>query len=115
MLTIINRSTGQVIGDKIKYADSFFLRLKGLLFCEFLAPGEGILIDPCSSVHSFGMKIIIDIAFLDHNFRVLKTVSNMRPGRTAGQKKARYVLEMPSGTNEVKGIKVGDLLLMIKY
>lgn len=109
ILKIISQSNGVIVGDRIKYAGTFLLRLKGLLFCKSLAPGEGLLLYPCSSVHSFGMKISIDIVFLEQNLHVLKTVSHMRPGFTAQQKGARYVLEMAVGTIEAKGIRVGDI------
>lgn len=109
-LKIINNSTGTLIGDKIKYAGTFFLRLKGLLGCTFLEPGAGLLLYPCSSVHSFGMKISIDVLFLDENLRVLRTVPWMKPGLTARQKGARFVLELKAGTIERLGIKTGDIL-----
>jgi len=112
ILKIINQSDSEIIGDRIKYARTFLQRLKGLLFCECLSPGEGLLLYPCSSVHSFGMRISIDVVFLDRNLHVLKTVSHMRPGLTAQQKEAKYVLEMAAGIIKEKGIKVGDTLSM---
>ncbi|MGI6685614.1 MAG: DUF192 domain-containing protein [Bacillota bacterium] len=112
-LIIFNDTTGKIIGDKIKYAGSFFLRLKGLLFCKSLSPGEGLFLDPCSSVHSFGMKIIIDVVFLDEKFRVLKIVPQMKANQVVSQKRARYVLELKEGTISKLGISVGDTLKVL--
>jgi len=109
-LIIINNATGVVIGDKIKYAGTFFLRLKGLLGCKSLNPGEGLLLHPCSAVHSFGMKLPIDVLFLDQNLCVIKIVPRMKPGLTARQKGASYVLELMAGAVEELGIKEGEKL-----
>jgi len=110
LVKIINNSTGVLIGDRIKYAGTFFLRLKGLLGCKSLAPGEGLLLHPCSAVHTFGMKIPLDLLFLDQNFSVLQVVTGLAPGFTARQKGARFVLELRAGIVEELGIRVGDSL-----
>lgn len=54
------------IGDfEAIIATSFFLRLRGLLFREPLKDNECIVLYPCRSIHTFGMKYSIDILFLD--------------------------------------------------
>ncbi|MEL7563584.1 MAG: DUF192 domain-containing protein [Dehalobacterium sp.] len=111
-IKIINKSSGEIIGNRIKYAGTFLLRLKGLLFCKSLSPGEGLLLYPCSSVHSMGMRIPIDVVFLDQDLHVLNTVSDMKPGLTARQKGASYTLELKAGTIKNQGIGPGDIFTL---
>lgn len=74
-----------------------------------LAEGEALLIQPCSSVHMFFMRIALDIVFLDKDGAVVKVVSGLRPWRMAlGGKGAHTALELSSGA--AAGISVGDRL-----
>ena len=41
---------------------------------------SALLIAPCRSVHTVGMRVPIDIAFLDREGRVLSTRRAVRPG-----------------------------------
>lgn len=72
--------------------------MRGLLGRPPLAPDQGLLIDPCPSVHTLGMRYAIDIVFLDAHYRVLRQVSNLVPLRWAGCTGARATLEMAPGT-----------------
>lgn len=108
---IINKSNGILIGDKIKFADNFWTRLKGLLGRKGLDDGEGMLLYPCSAIHCWGMKFNIDAIFLDENKKVLEIRKSMIPGSKASIKGARYVLELGEGTIDKKMINIGDLLL----
>lgn len=69
----------------------FWTKLRGLLFDE---PHNHILaLCPCRSVHTFGMRHPIDVAFLDEEGRVVKVVRSMQPWRREGCFKAVLVLE----------------------
>jgi len=110
-LKVINKSNGTVIGERIKVAATFWARLKGLLGCTGLRPGAGLLLFPCSSIHTCGMKMNIDVVFLDRRFRVVKVVENLKPGLTVKQKGAHYVLEMGCGMIKEKGVNIRDELI----
>jgi uncharacterized protein len=45
-------------------AESFAARLAGLAALPALAPGRGLLLPRCRSVHTAGMRFAIDVAFL---------------------------------------------------
>ena len=74
-----------------------------------LGEDEGLLIEPCSSIHTMFMRFAIDVIFLDKERRVVKvaTVPQFRASLGRG---SHAVLEVPAGTAERKGLKVGDLL-----
>jgi Uncharacterized ACR, COG1430 len=54
----------------------------------------GLLIKPCSSIHTFFMAYPIDVLFLSSDGVVLKIVSGLKPWRMAWCKGATAVLEM---------------------
>ena len=73
-------------------------RMRGLLGRAELEEGTLMLLDPCSSVHTFGMQFAIDVVFLDKNRCVQKVSRNVRPGRIAfGGVRAKAVLEAQAG------------------
>jgi uncharacterized protein len=70
-------------------------RRAGLLGTDPL-PGA-LWIERCSSVHTFGMRYALDIAYLDHGGRVL-AITTMARGRLGLPRlSARSVLEAPAG------------------
>lgn len=85
-------------------------RMRGLLGRPPLRNGQGLVIDPCPSVHTFGMGYSLDLAFLDSRWRVLKLVRELPPLRWAGCAKARATLELPPGALAAAGIAAGDVL-----
>ena len=50
---------------RIHVARSFLQRARGLLGRAPLAADEALLIRPCSSIHTFGMRFAIDVVFID--------------------------------------------------
>lgn len=107
-MRIINITRQQVLGDTIKQAISFFRRLVGLLATASLPRGAGLLIKPCSSVHTFGMRYSIDVIFVDKTDSVIAAVVGLKPGRLAMQRGADYVIELPAGTIVATGTQIGD-------
>jgi uncharacterized membrane protein (UPF0127 family) len=90
---------------------SFWERTKGLLGTSSLAVGEGLLIEPCQSIHSFGMRYPFDAVFIDRGGKVLYTIARMKPSRMSRHVfGARGVLELPAGTIEATDTRKGDLL-----
>jgi hypothetical protein len=85
--------------------------MRGLLGRRSLASGEGLLLKPASSVHTFFMRFPIDVVFLDRDLRVLSIAHDLRPWRAAGRPGARAVLELPAGECERRGLQPGDCLV----
>ena len=110
-LRVTNRRTGNLLGAEVRRADSIGSRLIGLLGRSSLAPGEGLWIEPCSSIHMFFMRFAIDAVFLDRDHAVTRAAIDVRPWRLAfGGSGARSVLELPVGTITASGTRDGDAL-----
>ncbi len=105
-----NKTKDIMIGDHISLANTFGKRLKGLLGTDLLPFGHGLLITPCSSVHTFGMSYPIDVLFIDKNGKILKIVENMSSGKMSMALSSRYVLELPAGTAQQTACSIGDEL-----
>ncbi len=96
------RTTGPV---PLELALSARARRRGLL-------GRGgiegaLLLSPASSVHTFGMRFAIDVAYLDRDSRVL-AVRTMPPGRVGlPRPRARHVLEAEAGAMQRWGVRPG--------
>lgn len=109
-MILMNQTRSTVVAQKLRIANSFFSRLRGLLGTQELPVGEALLIRPCSDIHMFGMQYAIDVAFVSTANQVLKTVAALAPWRVASCKGAAYVLEMPCGTLRASQTEIGDLL-----
>jgi len=108
----VNTSKRTVLAERLREARTPWSRLVGLLNRNHLPEGEGLLIVPCSSVHTFFMRFPIDVAFLDRKGRVLKVFMSVPPFRLLlGGPGARMALELPSGTLARTSTVPGDQLL----
>ena len=104
-----NVTRNTAIGNTIREASTFLARSRGLLGKDGLAPGEGLWICPCGSIHSLGMRFDIDALFLDRNLKVVGRCDRFRRNRISRIFwNARGVLELPAGTIERTGTEVGD-------
>lgn len=79
---------------EVSTTTNFLERMCGLLFRPALTASQGLLIVPCSSVHTFGMRYSIDLVFIDQNWTIVKTVNRLKPWRVAACKSATMVLEL---------------------
>jgi uncharacterized protein len=84
--------------------------MRGLLGRDGLESGEGLLLKPCGSVHTFFMRFPIDVVFLDRELAVVAVSAEVAPWRTARARGAKAVLELPAGEAARRGIAVGERL-----
>ncbi len=111
---VFNVEKDQVVLEKACVADSFLLRLKGLLGRKELGPSEGLIIIPCNAIHTIGMAFPIDVAFVDGENCICHIISRMLPNKVGKTvKNARYVIEGPAGLFAAKETMVGDLVELI--
>jgi uncharacterized protein len=109
---ISNPTRGSVLGTRIRIADRWWLRLRGLQGRADLPPGEGLLLRPCKVVHMFGMRMALDVAFLDQEHRVVARYPRLAPGsRTRWHRTALEALELPVGTLDATGTVEGDTIV----
>jgi uncharacterized protein len=91
-------------------ADRIFSRMRGLLGRRELAAGEGLLIRPAPSIHTFFMRFAIDAIFLSRDGEVLKVAPDVKPWRMRSCRRAYAVLELPAGQEARHGLAVGHRL-----
>ena len=106
-----NETRGTILVSRGRVAGSFWSRLKGLLGTRSLDPGDGLLIERCSSIHSFFMRYSFDALFLKGDGRVVHVIDDMRPNRISRHVfSARRVLELPAGVIRESGTVHGDII-----
>ena len=97
---------------KMMVADTFFLRLRGLMFHKILPPATGFLLEPCNSVHMCFMRFAIDVIYMDKEFNIIKIVKNLRPWIGLSMcNNAWAALEMTAGEAGHCGLAVGQKLI----
>jgi uncharacterized protein len=109
-LKAVNLERGGVLATHLEVAASGPTRRKGLLGRQGLAPGEGLWIVPCESVHTFFMQFPIDLVYLDRENRVKKVRSAVGAWRMSACFSAHSVLELPAGTIRDTRTRAGDTL-----
>src|SRR5687767_12672209 len=104
MITIRNTTRGTILADKARRAENFIARGRGLMFTEPLAPGGGLVIAPCNSIHMFVMQYPLDVLFLDSQNRVIFLYEAIQPWRVGRiVKGAKAALELPVHTIAATG------------
>jgi len=109
-ICVSNRTRNTVLATCMEVADSAEKRNKGLLGRECLAPGEGLWIIPCESVHTFWMRFPIDLVYLDRKKRIRKLKSSVPAWRLSACLRAHSVIELPAGTIFQTQTRIGDIL-----
>jgi len=109
-MKVTNLTRNTVLASRLEVADSGAKRSKGLLGRKGLAPGEGLWIVPCESVHTFFMQFPIDLVYLDRKHRVRKVRSNVPPWRMSACLSAHSIIELPAGTIRKTQTKPGDVV-----
>ena len=104
----LNRTKGTVIAEHVSVADGLWSKFWGLMGRRALPENNGLLLTPCSSVHTFFMRFPIDVVFLDRERRVVKIVPAMKPWRAALGGGGRDALELPTGEAGRTGIELQD-------
>lgn len=98
------------LSPRRRVADTPLRRLRGLLGRRPLHRGEGLLLVPCASVHTWFMPAAIEVVFLARDGEVLRVIPWLGPWRAASCRGARVVLELPPGTCARAGVSAGDVL-----
>jgi uncharacterized membrane protein (UPF0127 family) len=108
---VVERS-GVLVAGRVERADTWPARLVGLLGRAGLDEGAGLLLVPCSGVHTFFMRFAIDVVLLDELGVVLRAIPGLRPWRaTRIVPRAASTLELPEGAIARSGLREGDRLI----
>lgn len=108
---IVNQTRGTVVASEVRLLHSPWSRFLGLMGRKTLPDGHGVLIDPCSSIHTMFMRFPIDAIFLDEDGRVTKAAAGVKPWRAVLGAGGKKVLELLEGAAAEAKVQVGDVLL----
>jgi uncharacterized membrane protein (UPF0127 family) len=96
---------------EVEIARSFAARSKGLLGRDGV--DTGLVLHPASSVHTFGMRFAIDVAYVAKDGRVL-AVTTMPPQRMGlPRPRTRWILETEAGRMSGWGVRPGCRLTVV--
>jgi uncharacterized membrane protein (UPF0127 family) len=98
---------GRVLAS-LETADTRRARRRGLAGRDRL--DGALLIRRCRSVHTFGMRVPLDVAFCDRDLVVLRITSVGRNRVTAPVLRAAAVVEAEAGSFQRWGVRPGDRL-----
>ena len=108
--SLVNVRTGSVIAEVVEPALESKSRRKGLLGRDALADSHALVLAPCGSVHTFGMRFPIDVLFVSADGSVIKIVEELGAWRMAGSLQACITVELPSGSVRRHHVMTGDRL-----
>ena len=110
-LSVTNRTRNTTLVTNGEVADNLWTRFKGLMGRRELADGFGLLLKGESAIHTFGMRVAIDVAYLDKTGKVVQLTEAMPPARLGPLVRGvKDVLELPPGTLARAQTRVGDQL-----
>ncbi|WP_297520172.1 DUF192 domain-containing protein [Thermococcus sp.] len=111
---ITNETKGRVWHGRVKLADSFFKRFRGLMLVRnvsyalvFVLPAET---KANASIHMFFMLSDIDVIWLDSARRVVDFKTARKWRLYAPKKAAKYIIEGPVGLIRALDVGEGDLI-----
>lgn len=106
---VVNETRSTTLALDAVIASSWWRRAMGLMGVRALKPASGLIIDPCTSIHTWFMAFAIDVVFVAKDGRVVKAVSAVPPWRFGPiALAARYVVELPAGVLSRTGTVEGD-------
>lgn len=108
-MEVHNKSKNRSLGTSVRTASGTIARMRGLLGTESLPEGGGLWIRPCRGIHSIGMKYVFDALFIDPSRKVVGAYKRFPRNRVSKIfPSADGVLELPAGTIERTGTRIGD-------
>jgi uncharacterized membrane protein (UPF0127 family) len=87
-------------GLRVAEARSAAARLRGLARLDALPPGRALHLPRCRSVHTFGMRLALDLVWLDGDGAVVRVDRGVPPRRVRACGPARSVLECAAGAGD---------------
>jgi len=75
-------------------------RRRGLAGLDALPHGHALLLRPCRSVHTVGMRFALDLLWLDAAGAIVRVDRSVAPRRLRSCRRARAVIECAAGEGE---------------
>lgn len=87
-------------GARLYVAGDRRSRARGLARLRGLPPDHALLIAPCRSIHTLGMRFALDLLWLDGAGRLIRLDADVPPRRLRSCARARAVIEANAGWGE---------------
>ena len=114
-LRLVHPASERVLAARLERPRTFVGRGLGLMFRRRLSPESGMWIAPCNGIHTFFMRIPIDVVFMDRQQRVVKVFPSLRSWRMVPLVFGSHsVVELPAGTLEGLPLPRGEQLAIEK-
>ena len=110
MGAVLLRQDGSPVCERCLLAETPLTRLKGLLGRRGLEQGEGLLLRPAASIHTFFMRFAIDVAFAARDGRIVKVCSAVPARRLCIAWRGFAAIELAAGSLSAAGVTVGDFV-----
>ena len=109
-MRILNSTRDTELADRAWTAEGFWPRLVGLLRHSSLEPGEALILEPCTSVHTAFMRFAIAVVYVDRPGPVVKPSPELTPYRSTGLLPGcRAVIGLPGAPAQVVAGHAGGL------
>ena len=108
-MKIRNLDRGSALADTAVVARGPIARGRGLMGRRGWSGSDGLVLRSCNSIHTFFMRMPIDVVYLSAADVVLRADPAVRPWRVGPIVwRAKHVLELPVGSIERTGTTPGD-------
>jgi uncharacterized membrane protein (UPF0127 family) len=108
-----NATTGEIIAERVFYADSWWTRLAGFIPRSAVEPDEGLWFRDCWAIHTLCMRAHIDVVFLDANNKVVRAQRGVPLHHPfISCLGARSVVELGAGALDGRDVLTGDELVL---
>jgi len=116
-MRLIDKTTGEVLANRVELADTFWRRFRGLMFRRRFPRGSAIFFKLHKpgryGIHMFFVKFPIDLIYLDSKFVVVELRVGLKPWRTHRPKAiTNYLIELPAGTISRLKVKIGHKIAL---
>lgn len=113
MLTVGERP-GEAIAE-LEIAITSADRRRGLLGRTELRPGNGMLLSPCRSVHTWFMRFAIDVIFADGRQQIVKIAHAVPPYRIVwGGWRTQTTIELAAGAARAHDLRAGTTIAIVE-
>ena len=109
---LVYAERGSVLAGHVEPAFDSKTRKKGLLGRESLPDDYAMIVAPCSAIHTFSMRVPIDVVFVSRNGTITKTCRGVKPWRMAGSMKAFAVIEAAEGFIDRHELVPGEVVAL---
>lgn len=109
--SLVNSRTSRVVVEDLEIADGFLARFAGLQLRSRLPAGKGLLLVPCSSIHTCFMRFALDLVMVNKQGGVLQVSRSVPPWRAlVAPSQTHAVIEVTAGF--LPEIQTGDRLIL---